>query len=319
MEIWKAALKTEVDGATPELREAARDYCFTNGRIGLGWGVGDLLEGTALPSDYADAVRANARLLRDEWDWNLNSCLTNHDRFSSPERLGDLVWSRSTVSGYWLGKIVGPWLYDRDPILTGYDLNQWRLCNWFNVGDSANVPGHVRNQFAGRGGSFTRMVAGGETLKWLSAVIYANLSGEAIGINPPQNADVMTNVGHDDLEDVVGLYLQQAKNWYIVPTTAKHSTATSEFTLRNEAGETAWLQVKSGHARMPDVTEIPDGVDRFFVFETTPSFAISAVPTEIRERLEVILPDQLLEWANQHRTMLPQPVRLLLELADRNL
>ena len=316
MEIWKAALKTEVEGANDALREEARAYCFAQGRVGLGWSLSDLLAETAEPSRYLQTVAKNAKMLRDKSKWNLAVCRQNHNRFAHPDRYGDLVWSRSTISGYWIGRICGQWQYGPDPILTKYDLNQWRECHWFNVGDAANVPGAVRNQFAGRGGSFTRMLSGGETLKWLSAQIYRRLSGEQCDVEPPHEVDIIANIGHDDLEDLVGLYLQHARHWWIVPTTVKHATATTECSLKNSDGQTAWVQVKAGKASVPRVLALPPRVDRFFIFEATPQFNVANQPPGLRDRFEVILPDQVLKWANENRQMVPWPVQMLLEYAD---
>jgi hypothetical protein len=316
MEIWKAALKTEAAGADDKLREEARAHCFAQRLVGLGWGLRGLLAETGEPGQYLETVAGNAEMLRGEWKWNLAVCRQNHRRFAHPDRRGDLVWSRSTISGYWIGKICGPWQYGLDPILTRYDLNQWRACQWFQVGDAANVPGAVRNQFAGPGGSFTRMSRGGETLRWLSAEIYRRLSGERLAIDPPHEWDIMANIGHDDLEDLVGLYLQHEHHWCIVPTTAKHATVTTECSLKNADGQTAWVQVKAAHAAVPRIADLPDGIDRFFIFEARPQFNVANQPTGLQDRLEVVLPNQVLEWANEHRPMLPLPVRMLLDHAD---
>ena len=313
MRLWKAPLATQIEGATDELREDARAYCFAHNIVGLGWGLDNLIHhDTDDFHDYRKTVEVNRTRLEKEWGWNVERCLSNHLRFTDSAQEGDLVWSRSTKTGYWVGKLFGGWSYRRADALTKYDINQTRGCAWYAVGDTVDVPGAIINQFGGRGQTFTEIHSGGETLVYLCVRIYSQKSGEEPRVMRPISLSVLDNIAHAELENLVGLYLQAVHGWFIVPSTVKKSTPATEFSMVNSKGEIAGVQVKAGSVGVPTLSALPPDVSRFYIFEASPQFRIEDQADELKPLLSVIQPNDLLQWALSNLQMIPNPIRILL-------
>jgi hypothetical protein len=99
-----------------------------------------------------------------------------------------------------------------------------------------------------------------------SAAIWAKVAGEKIDVQVAYDELSLSAVGHDDLEDLVALYLQ-SHGWHVVPSTVKHATPVTECVFRDSQGQRAYLQVKSGQTEVDANIEVPPEVDKFFVFD----------------------------------------------------
>jgi hypothetical protein len=129
---------------------------------------------------------------------------------------------------------------------------------------------------------------------------------------PQLKSNILGAIGHDDLEDIVGLYLQQAKGWSIVPSTAKKSNPATEFVLRNHEGKRAYLQVKSGKEKFDYKNAIvPEEVDHFFVFY--PSLLDQDKPAEVSNKFINIAADEIDKYVRKNKQTFSKFVQALLD------
>lgn len=303
MTVWKAALKS--GDLEEEDTEAARSYCFQNGVVGIGWGVTGPV---ASAQQYRD--RAAEEYEGKYW-------LSNHKSFLKAEE-GDFVWSRSRRTGFWVGRFLNcnDWVYQDQEPLASLDLYQTRACDWRRVDTLGGVPGPVRNAFSGQGWAFSRIGKAPEITLYLSALAYLEAGGSGIERPTPPSvliegdaAEILAAIPHDELEDLVGLYLQNTQGWMIIPGTCKMDTANTEFEMINSCGDIAHLQVKSGAATISDIGDTPDGVSRFYVFQAGGAYHPDVVGSE---NTEIIDHSSLWGWMTKNSALIPVATRRLL-------
>lgn len=306
MDIWKMALKSErsdfLDDQTKV--ERAREFCFSSGYVGIGWGGSWLEDGASSSPEYLAALAKITSL-------DSRAARSAHNLFARQMQIGDLVWARTKKDVYWLGRITSDWTFRNGAQFADYDLFQIRRCNWCRVGSSDRIPDPVRNAFAGRGLTISRIRREASIVAAESAAIWNELTGDVVVV--PSTGEVATaplmSLGHDTLEDLVGLFLQAELGWLLVPSTAKKGTPYTEFVLRNRAAETAYVQVKSGKTQVEPPSALPEGVDRFFVFSP------AGTATNQMAAGVVVLENELLEdFARQNRALLPPRVRRYFDL-----
>lgn len=287
----------------------ARDYCFRKGWAGIGWEAKGL---NCDLSDHTQYIAALDRSSESKLGYDPESAKGPCIAFATRMQNGDFVWCKTAADTYWLGKITGPWTYKHGGNFAKFDLYQVRKCKWVEVGTGDKVPGPVKNAFAGPGRALARISTEGEAALLGSALLWKSLAKEAINFDlKPFKKFPLGAIAHDDLEDVVALYLQIKRGWYVVPSTVKKSTATTEFVLRNRVGNRAYLQVKSGKRKI-DVTEltVPKDVDYFFLFYPT----IGKVQSPNKSTKFVQIDASVLaDFVKKYRAIMPKFVQLLLD------
>lgn len=300
--IWKMPLKSRREDfeEDPYKNDRARQFCFDNGWLGIGW------ECESLPDNIQDPKEYQQALLKDRADDH--AAYSAHRALAYKMQKGDLVWCRAKGDIYWLAKVAGLWRYRNTGKFQELDLYQTRKCRWQKVGPGDTVPGPVKNAYAGRGSAISRIRRERDVALYLSVSIWKKLTGETIQHTPTKIAKFsLSSVGHDDLEDLVALYLQAELGWYLVPSTAKRSNPVTEFVLRNSEGKCAYVQVKSGETRVDQAVEIPTEVDKFFVFDLEPSS--QHMKNRKFERIDAF---KLSKFALTHKCLLPEYMRGLI-------
>jgi hypothetical protein len=292
--IWKMPIKSgredfEVD---PSKVSRARAFCFEKGWVGIGWGCDGLQDDSADASQYEQEVRTQ---YADD-----PSGLYAHRAFSNVMQIGDFVWCRARGDIYWLGRIEGAWRYRNIDEFDQFDLYQVRSCRWHKVGTSDTVPGFIKNAYAGRGPAISQIQKERESARHMTLAIWERVTGKPRKDSPYEGKFSLSLVGHDDLEDLVALYLQAELGWYVVPSTAKRSTPFTEFVLLNSRGERAYVQVKSGRAEIA-LEEVPVEIDTFFIFDLNSDKLDVA-----SQRVKRIDPAQLIKFCRKNATFLPQ-------------
>ncbi|MEK6804231.1 MAG: hypothetical protein AABZ34_16450 [Nitrospirota bacterium] len=259
--VWKMPLKSGREDFEKDHHKVdrAREFCFDNGWVGIGWECDSLADNLQVPKEYGEALTKDPK--------NGRAARSAHSCLADIMQEGDFVWCRAKGDIYWVGKIEGPWRYQNTGKFEEFDLYQVRKCRWRRVGPADTVPGPVKNAFAGRGSAISQIQRERDSAIHMSLSIWEKLTGEAIEDSPLKSGKVsLSAMGHDDLEDLVAIYLQAELGWYLVPSTAKRSTPLTEFVLRNSEGKRAYVQVKSGEAHLTSV-DVPAEVDKFFVFD----------------------------------------------------
>lgn len=299
-QVWKMPLKSRRSDfeKDPAKVDRARTLCFDKGWVGVGWGIDSLPDNRTDPDVYERELRKN---------YKKRAAISAHRALAHKMRDGDLVWCRAKGDIYWLGRVKGPWKYRSTGRFDEFDLYQIRTCKWVKVGPGDTVPGPVKNAYAGRGSAISRIHREHDAALCASAYIWQKLTGEAIQHIPAGSGKFsLSAIGHDDLEDLVALYLQAELGWYVVPSTAKRSTPHTEFVLRNAKGKRAYLQVKSGETSVDRDIQIPRDVDIFFIFDLMPDGQHAA-----SEKLVRIDMRKLEKFARTHQSLLPRYMQQL--------
>jgi hypothetical protein len=288
--------------------EKARDFCFKEGWVGIGWGIEGLDRNLSDHGDYLATLKSRGeRLLGFERKKARGPSIA----FATRMLVGDFVWCRAAGDIYWLGKVSGAWMYRYNGDFAEFDLYQVRKCEWIPVGPSDLVPGPVKNAYAGRGQAISCIAKEGDAALLGSALIWESKTGEKVDpALKPARAFPLGAIAHDDLEDIVSLYLQMKRGWSIVPSTAKKSTPTTEFVLRNRAGGRAYVQVKSGQAKIEShQINVPADVDEFFLFY--PTIELTPKSSMGNEKLTHIDAGALMKFIGENLQIMPEFIRLM--------
>ncbi len=315
--VWKMPLKSQrqpdfiLDKGHPDKFETnktsrARKFCFDEGWTGIGWGLPNIFSRLSDAEKYLASLNA---IPKNELPFPFIDASGSCKALAFDMKIGDFVWCRTDKNSYYVGRVCGPWEYHFEGKFADFDLYQVRKCDWHFAGPSDLIPGRIKNAFAGPGMAISRMKTESDAALFASELIWEIKTGEAPSRQNWLGDSILPVVGHDELEDIVGLYLQMELGWYIVPTTAKFATPHTEFVLRNRAGQRAYLQVKSGKKKVEFPTlELSEDIDNFFVFY--PTLSDSEV-VGLNTKIKAIKPQAIEEFIRLNRVLLPKFVQLL--------
>ena len=246
--LWRITINPDAE-ATSDPRE----FCLKQGYCGVGWSVET--DATSLDWETYYQLGEKQYYYKDDRGW-WPAIHALHDRME----IDDLCWTRDHSGTYHLGRITGPWQYVKLPGSYENDIYNLRTCEWQKIGKEDDVPGAV-----------VRSLMRGRTIQQVhdeTALVYSqNLFNEIIEKIHyhlvEHSSDLFSLLSPDDLEDVVGLYLQ-ARGYLILPSTCKRSTQAYEFVLiHKDTGERATIQVKSGHTGV-DLSSFADDSEILF-------------------------------------------------------
>ena len=297
IQVWKMPLKSRRDDFERDTAkvERARAFCMREGWTGFGWEVESLEDLLTQPELYEKALPGTPNDSR--------AARSAHHALARRMQVDDLVWCRAKADVYWLGRTDGSWTYRNTGEFADFDLYQVRKCKWVRVGPEDLVPGAIKNAFAGRGSAISQIQRERDAALRYSTIIWREKTGDSIAdLLDSTGAFSVSELGHDDLEDLVAMYLQVCLGWYVVPSTVKRATPYTEFVLRNAEGRRAYLQVKSGNTSVGAIIDVPNDVDKFFLFDASEG---SRLPNKV----ERICLNDLEDFARTHNFLLPSYIR----------
>jgi hypothetical protein len=229
MRLWRIHARSD---AKPHLDAA--DFCVGEGIVGIGW---------RLNSRVTPPTKDEYRKEMPALYGSLNSSV---GAFVDDLCPGDFVWTRNKKATYYLGKVNGDWKYgEENRDYEDHDIGNTRCCTWVAVPSMDDVPGAVRNALS-RGRTVQRVWDDNALL--YSQILFADLLKlpRPAGISL-QAADILSLLSNEDLEDVVGCYLQLIEKCVLFPSTCKRSTPVVECMMSSLAtGGRVAFQVKSG-------------------------------------------------------------------------
>ena len=232
--VWRLNIKTAASVGVDPLM-----FCINYNILGVGWAIehdGDVDWDTY----YKIAMEVYYKKGDKGW-WPAVNALKN--RMSA----NDLCWTRDSCGIYYLGRIVGNWVYCGDKNYREADVVNIRQCDWKKVGEIDSVPGKVVNSFIP---SRTVQAVDNESVRLYSQYLFNSLSQHAYYPLPALSADLFTLIASEDCEDLVGLFLQE-KGYRIIPSSCKADTASYEFVMKHtETGKSAITQVKQGNIKL---------------------------------------------------------------------
>ncbi|MBQ6117539.1 MAG: hypothetical protein IJL08_09520 [Oscillospiraceae bacterium] len=237
--IWRLHLKNDVDQSKGYSREFLAKYCMDNGIIGVGWPT---IRTRTWDDDvlYKEAKRA--------YPHNENNLKAGIKavRAMRDMRIGDLIWTR--IEGvYYLCRVTGLWENTRPTSLhDDLDLTNYCHVRWLKIGTAEAIPGKVVSSM--RPAATVQRVNGVDTITKLIWNFYAGT--EDYRIEPDLSNHYWDLLDAESIEEIVLLYLQVEKRFFIYTSTVKRDTQTYECVLVNSEGVHAYPQVKSGNTAL---------------------------------------------------------------------
>lgn len=281
MNTWKLSIK-------PDSKKgfSAFSKCKDKSLLGLGWHHAYLSE---KPSNLADAKR----LVKGKWKkWPYQLKYLLEDM-----KVGDHVWIHQNGKYYLCKPTDDSILYGNsiDTDYESYDLGHARKARWVLVPDKFVTGSIQRGTIAPR--TIQKIKISDKETKF-NVYIFRELLKNAIWepkidigelaklLKGISLTDLFSLMSPDDVEDVVSAYMQD-QGWMLIKSTCFRSKPKFEFSMLNNKGEIAHIQVKSGkspNSLMPEQYRGYSGSKNLIYLFTTnkkpyPGTSVSGVHT----------------------------------------
>lgn len=287
MAIYRLKLFTSESGH----EKKDRNYCIDNNIMAIGWPI----NGVADINTYRKQAKNHKDYSNNE---NLSGGLKVSLNAIENIKKRDLVWTQIDGLDYRLGQVVG----DCEII---DDIGPSRKCVWKEI-KFDYIPGDIISRFVGRGYVLCKVHCS-EDLEEYCRQLYENKEKD-IHINSIKNL-----LHYDDLEDLAGLYLQEEKKYYIIPSTNKQGAKLIEYEMRDKYGNKACIQCKIGNSSV-EVDKICNKFADYKIFICVLDERQKNNYTDKKRNIEEITFDELFKWARKHKKILPQRIQNYLSL-----
>lgn len=266
--LWRIHIRPTGPEGNVNVDESVK-LCLNQKIIGIGWRVGKK------PSSKDEYMQLGEKKYGDRgWRSAANAILNRME-------IGDLVWFRDTKGIYYLGRITGEWEYRDNEENRQAGIINIRPVEYYKVG--TRIAGKIINSFI-RGRTVQQIH--NDTALLFSKVIYNECSGyRYYQVNKRKDVDIFSLLSAEDLEDVVGLYLQLERDYVLIPSSRgrRDDTIKYEYELlnkkyvknvlnkknekknENKEIEKAFVQVKSGNIII-DPDEYKESEGTYFLF-----------------------------------------------------
>ena len=300
MKVWRINLKTAAEDNID-----VTEFCRKRNILGVGWQVDNGFDGMDWETYYELGEQQFYYDNNDRGWWPAVNAVRNR------MKINDLCWTRNSNGIYYLGRICRDWEYRSTSEYVSADVTNVRRCNWVDVGGVDAVPGKVVNSFIP---SRTVQRIWDETVENFSQYLYSKLSNsDEYPSSELENGDLFSLISSADCEDLVGIYLQTKFNYTLIPSTCKKDTLGTEFVLKNDQGESAYVQVKQGYTSLNiddfPKEQLPNSSDKWFLFSTSSNY-------HGREASHVIClnPTEVIEFAATHRQRMSRRVQIMIDM-----
>lgn len=244
--IWRINMKT--DGIYKFEQQGVFDFCVKEGIIGIGWS-------RAISKDNFSEEVTNPKEIQT-FIWNLLKDNNKKTRgFSTASNIivdrmniGDYVWTR-VDSLYKLAKITSEAKYKRNnEEYIEYDIGFYREVEYYDQSfHISEVPGKIIASFSASSTVQNVTDKEGQLFSYSDSLFRGDSNFK---INLEDWTEFFTA---EDIEEIVGLYLQVKFNLYVYTSTNKRSTEKIEFELVDENGNLYGVQVKSGEVSLSGI------------------------------------------------------------------
>lgn len=279
--------------------------CIQKGVLGVEWGFVDGLDQGLDRQEYERLARAQRYGQDDLRGWS-----AAFNALAYRMNCDDLCWAKDLAGDYFLGRVTGNWqYYGHIPEFKEKAICQGRPCEWLRVGKEDAVPGGIRSRFI-KGMTIQRIDPEERTLVAFSEFAFNRLVGENRYSLSVQSPNLWSLLSADDIEDVVGLYLQYDRGYLLIPSTCKKGTARFEyFLVHRESGTTAAAQVKSGGVPLNKDDYALDEI-AVYLFATSETYL-----GQDHSNVQCITRTQMEQFLVEERQVLPQNIKTWLDLA----
>lgn len=308
--------------ATNEDKNKARTYCINNKIMAIGWPC-------HVQHDDIEEYQKKYKTVPG-WMKKNGNYQDSVNRIIEQVQDNDYVWTYDGNGKYCIAKIIDPQAHI--PVPSEGNLFDWfgvyrRVENWYKC-ENNEVPGKVING-----------LIKGQTLQSVDSCLFEyskylyhkkQSNDSSLLFKSDKNVeDTLKNLLHsEDLEDLLGLWLQLDNDYVVFPSTNKQGTKDYEYMLRKKDGShNAVIQCKTGYTGI-DASDFNKYVDDGYnVYLATTFGCISNKPEDIIEinsqnHKEVsssalmfnVSIKYLLDWAKKNKNILPDRIRYYLDI-----
>lgn len=294
MGVWRIHIKNDVcEGYS---RDDLLAFCKEKQLIGVGW------NDITTREDSEEAVRTEAEKLSDP------GAAFKAINTMRKIRLDDLIWSR--LNGvYYLCRVTGLWK-DRNPeqIHRDLDISNYVGAQWLEIGPEDLIPGKVVSSF--RPPASAQSINDVENISRYLWNKYSNTSYYPV---KNEKMDIWSMLSAESIEELVLLYLQVCKGYFIYSTTMKYATREYECVMVDHIGRYAYPQVKSGSVslRADDYMDavLRDPAAQVYLFAASERYIVNGCPN-----IHFISKREMEEFMQKYRFLLPKLALSWLEL-----
>lgn len=288
--------------------EHYKKYCKNHNILGWGWPRKNSTEVKTLKEYHEDYGKSRSLSV---------AC----NQIASMQE-GDYVWAQ--MEGQWyLGKVLGDFIFSAPD---GYpEFGMQRRCEWRPIKNKDLIPGNVLT-YSRKDGTI-RFIENNESFARYCQYLYEDLKEK------PQNLNFGDLAHYEDLEDIVGLYLQKESGYLIFPSTNKMGTKDYEYMLvqKNEPYKKAIIQCKNNSCiseynwkKFEEAEEYKDKKVYILTIKEDPypeGKYVKCSETDIfkwrskDERILVFNSDKLKKWAKDNIVVLPERIKEYMEMS----
>ena len=279
MAVFRVKLFSQNEGEHKEGND--RQYCIDKKIFAIGWGN----ENAETFKEYQEKLK-NKNISRGQ-KISLNN-------INKEMKDGDYIWAQKDGRTYLLGKICGETFIDK----SNKRIGPARKCNWKNL-EFDDVPGKILSCFVGFGATLQKVNVDDNFEKYCEWLYKDKKSNICL--------DNYKSLLHsDDLEDLLGLYLQKKYGYFILPSSNKQGSKLIEFELRNEQGEKACIQCKIGESTVGETLFNDKDFKNYKIYIST--FRDDDY-NKYGNNVETIKTNELFCWAKDNMNILPERIK----------
>jgi hypothetical protein len=300
--IFRMNLKSEYNKEIFERKDLI-DFCKNEEIIGVGW-----IEVTTTENSD-DSIK---KQLSEHY--NKSDASRGYTALKALKKMNinDLVWTRYD-NIYYLCRVTQKWI-DRTPTEKhdSFDISNYIGCEWIEIGEEWIVPGKVINSFV-----VPRTVQKVNEVENISKKLWNKKSPKNSYKYDIKEKDHYWNLLSSEMvEEIVILYLQIKKNYFVHTSTVKKNTPNIECVLVNLDGDKAYPQVKSGFSQSLDAKFF---YDRFCINKIFKVYLFTISENYINDKydnVECIKKIDIENFITQYEHVLPERTRYWIEISN---
>lgn len=260
--LWKMNIKTDSSSDIDPFI-----FCKDKSILGFGWQLEDDNGNKITPKDIEECEKLGRQ------QYNSRGFVSAIHAFKEVE-VDDLIWTRKNGI-YYICRVLSKWRYDNSYENCEADVVNIIDVEFVEVGTVENVPGKVVNSFRARS-TIQRIHGYKEGDKYINPALLATMKiyNEKKKLNyykveAIDKKDILDMFLPEDVEEVVGLYLQFEKNYLIYSSSNKIDTQTYEFVMVSRDGShLCYSQVKTGNVSLDgnDYIHLTKGGNKVYLF-----------------------------------------------------
>lgn len=292
-------------------------FCLSKNIVGAGYKLNMSGEGPK-PISLNDYEERYEQWLKSQ-DGKLDKSF--HRMINAMKRMkkDDLIWTREPwSSNYYLCRVISDWQYvddeDNDIGYTHNDIHNVHRVEFLKM-DLASVPGSVIDSFT-RGGTIQRVHS--KPAMEMTKILYneKTCSEDKYEVNDIELNKIFDLLNPVDVEELISLYLQAEKGYYIYSSTNKLTTGEIECEfVKNDGSHRGFMQVKTGSIPLnpADFKQYTDNGNMVFLFSSTP------VDDDLKgPNVEVLDNETILNFMRIHEDILPGRIKGWMKVVKRN-